>query len=256
MSGSRLILIVDDEPGVLDVAQMYLSREGFRVALAADGLAALAAIEQEPPDLIILDLMLPGLDGFDVCRRLRRVSDVPIIMLTARDEDVDKIVGLELGADDYITKPFNPRELVARARAVLRRSAAGQLSTSPLPSETAGQTIQVGGLTVNPAGRTAALRGQPLELTPREFDLLWAFVRHPGQALSREQLLEQAWGYDFAGGTRTVDMHVAQLRKKLAAAGGAVAGGAVAGGAVAGGAVVGGADVTITTVQRVGYRLE
>jgi len=235
MSHSRLILVVDDEPGVLDVAQMYLAREGFRVTLAADGLAALAAAEREPPDLIILDLMLPGLDGFEVCRRLRRTSDVPIIMLTARDEDVDKIVGLELGADDYITKPFNPRELAARARAVLRRSAAGQNPSSrPAPAAT-GQTIQVGGLVVNPAGRTACLHGRALELSPREFDLLWTFARHRGQALSREQLLEQAWGYDFAGGTRTVDMHVAQLRKKLAA--------------------TGGSDVTITTVQRVGYRL-
>ena len=235
MSHSRLILVVDDEPGVLDVAQMYLAREGFRVTLAADGLAALAAAEREPPDLIILDLMLPGLDGFEVCRRLRRTSDVPIIMLTARDEDVDKIVGLELGADDYITKPFNPRELAARARAVLRRSAAGQNPSSrPAPAAT-GQTIQVGGLVVNPAGRTACLHGRALELSPREFDLLWTFARHRGQALSREQLLEQAWGYDFAGGTRTVDMHVAQLRKKLAA--------------------TGGGDVTITTVQRVGYRL-
>ena len=240
MSHSRLILVVDDEPGVLDVAQMYLSREGFRVALAADGPAALAAVEREPPDLIILDLMLPGLDGFEVCRRLRRTSDVPIIILTARDEDVDKIVGLELGADDYLTKPFNPRELVARARAVLRRSAAGQNSSSRPAPAAAGQTIQVGGLVVNPAGRIACVHGRTLELSPREFDLLWTFVRHQGQALSREQLLEQAWGYDFAGGTRTVDMHVAQLRKKLAAAGGAVAGGA---------------DVTITTVQRVGYRL-
>jgi len=235
MSHSRLILVVDDEPGVLDVAQMYLSREGFRVALATDGPAALAAVEREEPDLIILDLMLPGLDGFEVCRRLRRASDVPIIMLTARDEDVDKIVGLELGADDYITKPFNPRELVARARAVLRRTAAGQNPSSrPAPAAT-GQTIQVGGLVVNPAGRTACLHGRALELSPREFDLLWTFARHRGQALSREQLLEQAWGYDFAGGTRTVDMHVAQLRKKLAA--------------------TGGSDVTITTVQRVGYRL-
>ena len=235
MSHSRLILVVDDEPGVLDVAQMYLAREGFRVTLAADGLAALAAAEREEPDLIILDLMLPGLDGFEVCRRLRRASDVPIIMLTARDEDVDKIVGLELGADDYITKPFNPRELVARARAVLRRTAAGQNPSSrPAPAAT-GQTIQVGGLVVNPAGRTACLHGRALELSPREFDLLWTFARHRGQALSREQLLEQAWGYDFAGGTRTVDMHVAQLRKKLAA--------------------TGGGDVTITTVQRVGYRL-
>jgi DNA-binding response OmpR family regulator len=238
MNGSRLVLVVDDEPGVRDVAQMYLAREGFRVVLAADGPDALAAVEREPPDLIILDLMLPGLDGFEVCRRLRRASDVPIIMLTARDEDVDVIVGLELGADDYITKPFNPRELVARARAVLRRTAADRSTASAPTPAAAAQTIQVRGLAVNPAGRTAALHGQPLKLTPREFDLLLTLVRHRGQALSREQLLEQAWGYDFAGGTRTVDMHVAQLRKKLAATGHYAP------------------DVTIATVQRVGYRLE
>lgn len=229
MSKKRLVLVVDDEPDLLDVVQMYFAREGFRVALASDGQAALAAVEEEAPDLIILDLMLPKVDGLEVCRRLRRTTDVPIIMLTARDEDVDKIVGLELGADDYVTKPFNPRELVARAKAVLRRAATPETASSQ-------QIVQVGSLVISRTSRTAHIQGQPLELTPREFDLLWVLASHPGQVFDREQLIEQAWGYDFPGGTRTVDMHVAQLRRKLAAANAH--------------------DLTITTVQRVGYRLD
>ncbi|MBU4225912.1 MAG: response regulator transcription factor [Chloroflexi bacterium] len=229
MTEGPLILVVDDEPGMLDVVQMYLAREGFRVALADDGQAALAAVEKEMPDLIILDLMLPKVDGLEVCRRLRRASDVPIIMLTARDEDVDKIVGLELGADDYVTKPFNPRELAARAKAVLRRRAAAPQAPSP-------ETALVGSLTISRASRTAAVSGQPLELTLREFELLWILADHPGQAFERERLIELAWGYEFPGGTRTVDMHVAQLRKKLAAANAH--------------------DLTITTLQSVGYRLD
>ncbi|MBU0493587.1 MAG: response regulator transcription factor [Chloroflexi bacterium] len=228
MSPRCTVLVVDDEPGLLDVVQMYFAREGFRVVLAADGEAALAAAAQELPDLIILDLMLPRLDGLEVCRRLRRTTNVPIIMLTARDEDVDKIVGLELGADDYVTKPFNPRELVARARAVLRRVAASE------PGSVV-ETVQVGSLVISQAGRTALVRGRPLELRPREFDLLWVLATHPGQTLDREQLIERAWGYEFPGGTRTVDMHVAQLRKKLAAANVH--------------------DLRITTMPRVGYRL-
>ena len=229
MNDEQLILVVDDEPGMQDVVQMYLAREGFRVALAGDGETALAAVEREMPALIILDLMLPKVDGLEVCRRLRRISDVPIIMLTARDEDVDKIVGLELGADDYVTKPFNPRELAARAKAVLRRRAAAPQAPSP-------ETALVGSLTISRASRTAAVSGQPLELTLREFELLWILADHPGQAFERERLIELAWGYEFPGGTRTVDMHVAQLRKKMAAAG-----------------CIG---LTITTVQSVGYRLD
>lgn len=230
MGKEPLVLVVDDEPGMLDVVQMYLAREGFRVALANDGQEALAAVEREMPALIVLDLMLPKVDGLEVCRRLRRISDVPIIMLTARDEDVDKIVGLELGADDYVTKPFNPRELAARVKAVLRRRAA-----VPAPSPSM-DTIHVGSLTISRASRTAAISGQPLALTLREFELLWMLAAHPGQAFERERLIELAWGYDFPGGTRTVDMHVAQLRKKLAAAGCT--------------------GLTITTIQSVGYRLD
>ena len=240
-----LILVVDDEPGMQDIVQMYLAREGFRVALVNDGQEALAAVEREMPALIILDLMLPKIDGLEVCRRLRRISDVPIIMLTARDEDVDKIVGLELGADDYVTKPFNPRELAARAKTVLRRSVAtahkpalphGGASRSGVEEPVRSETIQLDSLTISRASRTAAVSGQPLALTLREFELLWILADHLGQAFERERLIELAWGYDFPGGTRTVDVHVAQLRKKLAAAG-----------------CIG---LTITTVQSVGYRLD
>ena len=230
MTEGLLILVVDDEVGMQDVVQLYLAREGVRVALASDGAAALQAVEREPPDLIILDLMLPKVDGLEVCRRLRRISDVPIIMLTARDEDVDKIVGLEVGADDYVTKPFNPRELVARAKAVLRRRTAVLQASSPA------ETIQAGSLTISHASYSASIRGQPLELTPREFELLWILADHPGQAFERERLIELAWGYTFPGGTRTVDTHVAQLRKKLARA------------EVR--------DLIITTVPSVGYRLD
>ncbi len=246
MTEELLILVVDDEPGMQDIVQMYLAREGFRVALANDGQEALAAVEREMPALIILDLMLPKIDGLEVCRRLRRVSDVPIIMLTARDEDVDKIVGLELGADDYVTKPFNPRELAARAKAVLRRRVTAAQRPA-LPKEhrdnvsgaegpARSKAIQLGSLTISRASRTAAVSGQPLELTLREFELLWMLADHPGQAFERERLIELAWGYDFPGGTRTVDMHVAQLRKKLVAANCP--------------------DLTITTVPSVGYRLD
>ncbi len=219
---------MDDEPDLRDVAQMYLSREGFRVALAGDGQDALTAVETQLPALVLLDLMLPKVDGLEVCRRLRRATNVPIIMLTARDADVDKIVGLEVGADDYITKPFNPRELVARVKAVLRRARAPETATA--------QDAQVGALTIDRASRTARVQGRALELSPREFDLLWTLASAVGKVFSRAQLIEQAWGYEFPGGTRTVDMHIAQLRRKLAAADAR--------------------DLTIATVQRVGYRLD
>ncbi|MBI4674290.1 MAG: response regulator transcription factor [Chloroflexi bacterium] len=229
MEHKPLVLVVDDEPGILDIAQMYLTREGFRVAFARDGQAALDAVAQETPALVILDLMLPQIDGWQVCRQLRRASNIPIIMLTARDEDVDKIVGLELGADDYITKPFNPRELTARVKAVLRRAAASANTTAP-------PLVRVGSLSLDRVSHRAQVHAQPLELTPREFDLMWTLANNVGKVFEREQLLEQAWGYDFPGGTRTVDMHIAQLRRKLAAAHAD--------------------DVTITTLQRVGYRLD
>ncbi len=223
MTGER-ILVVDDEPNIVDLARMYLEKEGYRVESASDGAKALEQIESREPALIVLDLMLPELDGFEVCRRTRARSDVPIIMLTARDEDVDKIVGLELGADDYLTKPFNPRELVARVKAILRRGdRALRLDDKPL---------HVADLTLDPARREVSVAGEQIELRAKEFDLLQAFAENKGIVLTREQLLNKVWGYDFYGETRTVDVHVAHLRKRLR-----------------------GSRVSIETVTGVGYKL-
>jgi DNA-binding response OmpR family regulator len=205
----ELVLVVDDEPNITQLAQMYLEREGFRVEAAGDGKAALAAVAKHDPALMVLDVMLPELDGFDVCRQLRADGNpILILMLTARDEDIDKIVGLELGADDYMTKPFNPRELVARVRAILRRAERPAKSTEPL---------HLGDLTIDPGRREVRVKGGPVDLRTQEFDLLLTFAESKGMVLSREQLLQQAWGYDFYGQTRTVDVHVAHLRKKIAA---------------------------------------
>jgi two-component system alkaline phosphatase synthesis response regulator PhoP len=204
------ILVVDDEANIVDLAALYLEQEGFRVQSASDGAKALEMIARQPPALLVLDLMLPGVDGWEVCRRVRSgrgAPDLPIIMLTARDDDVDKIVGLELGADDYVTKPFNPRELVARAKAILRRTRRATLSQAP---------IHVGDVTVDPARHEVTVGGRPVDLRPKEFDLLLALAEHRGIVLSREQLLDQVWGYDFYGETRTVDVHIAHLRKRLA----------------------------------------
>ena len=210
----ELILVVDDEPNIIQLAQMYLEREGFRVASVGDGEAALEAVEDQQPALIVLDVMLPKLDGFDVCRQLRSDDNqILILMLTARDEDIDKIVGLELGADDYMTKPFNPRELVARVKAILRRADRPQQSTEPM---------HLGDMVIDPARREVTISGEPVELRTQEFDLLLTFAEHKGLVLSREQLLKLAWGYDFYGQTRTVDVHVAHLRKKIAASEGSI----------------------------------
>jgi DNA-binding response OmpR family regulator len=172
-----------------------------------DGAEALEKATESPPALMVLDIMLPGVDGFEVCRRVRASSDMPIIMLTARDEDIDKIVGLELGADDYLTKPFNPRELVARVKAILRRS-------EPKPAREH-KPIQIGDIHIDLAGREVRIAGEAVDLRTKEFDLLLTLVENPGVVLTREQLLNKAWGYDFYGQTRTVDVHVAQLRKHL-----------------------------------------
>jgi DNA-binding response OmpR family regulator len=206
----ELILLVDDESNITDLAALYLSKEGFRTQTAGDGAAGLAAIAAHKPAALVLDLMLPELDGYEVCRRLRAEGNpIPIIMLTARDDDVDKIVGLEMGADDYLTKPFNPRELVARIKALLRRSSRAATSDKAV--------VHIGDLSIDPAKHEVTAAGQPVSLRTQEFDLLSTFARHKGLVLSREQLLQQAWGYDYFGETRTVDVHVAQLRKKLAA---------------------------------------
>lgn len=210
MAGQR-VLVVDDEPNILRLCRLYLEREGYEVVEASDGQVALDLARRQKPDLVVLDLMLPKVDGYEVCRRLRSDSDVPIIMLTARDEDVDKIVGLELGADDYVTKPFNPRELVARVKAVLRRP--GDLAAS----EEEQAELTVGDLRIDAARRQVQVGEDDVELRPKEFDLLRAFAQNPGIVLSRERLLELVWGYDYFGQTRTVDVHVAHLRKHLAA---------------------------------------
>jgi DNA-binding response OmpR family regulator len=217
------ILVVDDEPHIVELARLYLEQAGYRVESAEEGQAALTLARHVRPALVVLDLMLPGLDGWDVCRRLRAESDVPVIMLTARSDEVDRIVGLELGADDYVTKPFNPRELVARVRAVLRRY---QKSVRPRKSLVLGQ------LAVDPASREARIGERLLDLRPKAFDLLLALVEHQGLVMSRDQLLELVWGYDFPGGTRTVDAHISHLRASLV-----------------------GSDVTIDTYRGIGYKL-
>jgi DNA-binding response OmpR family regulator len=205
------ILIVDDEPNLRHTVSYNLRREGHEVLEAADGEAALSTARGNMPDLVILDLMLPGIDGLEVCRRLRERSAVPILMLTARDTEVDRVVGLELGADDYLAKPFSMRELVARVKAILRRA---ELDRAVLVA-TAPDRIDADGLTIHLGRRRVEAAGTEVGLKPREFDLLAFLARHPGQVFSRAQLLSQVWGYDYAGDTRTVDVHVRSLRTKL-----------------------------------------
>jgi DNA-binding response OmpR family regulator len=202
----ELILVVDDEPKVAQLARDYLEKNGFRTLSAGDGPTALALARRERPDLIVLDLLLPGMDGREVCRALRRESNVPVIMLTALAEESDQVAGLELGADDYVTKPFSPRTLVARVRALLRR-AQGRVQAQAV--------LRAGGLEIDLAGHRAALDGEGLHLTPTEFRLLAALARHPGQTLSREQLLDSLHGAALPGFDRSVDSHIKNLRRKL-----------------------------------------
>ncbi|MCE2472470.1 MAG: response regulator transcription factor [Anaerolineae bacterium] len=224
---TETILIVDDEQRIIDLARMYLEPDGFCVTSATSGTAAKRMILRDKPSLVVLDLMLPGMDGLEVCRRVREESDVPIIMLTARSEDIDKIVGLELGADDYMTKPFNPRELLARIRAILRRAdRADATEESPEP-------IIVGNLLIDPQRRRVEVAGNAVDLRMKEFDLLQVLAENKGVVFSRDKLLNVVWGYDFGGQTRTVDVHVAHLRHKLQ-----------------------GMDLAIETVWGVGYRLD
>ena len=206
------VLVVDDDPTVSDVVRLYLERAGFEVALAADGPSALTTFAREQPDLVVLDLMLPGIDGLEVCRRLRSTSaGVPIIMLTALGEESDRVLGLQLGADDYVTKPFSPRELVLRVQSVLRRSAGPELVAD---TATADQLLVDGDLVVDPVRRVAMLSGGELALTVREFDLLVFFMMHPGRAFRRTELLESVWGWTF-GDHSTVTVHVRRLREKI-----------------------------------------
>jgi DNA-binding response OmpR family regulator len=225
LTGDRTILVVDDEPHIVELARLYLTNDGYTVQTARTGTEALARIGSSKPSLVVLDLMLPEIDGWEVCRRIRRESDLPIIMLTARSDDVDKIVGLELGADDYLTKPFNPRELVARVKAVLRRA-------GPVESSRQTTALQIGNTVIDPERREAHIDGRAVELRMKEFDLLLAFMQHMGLVLERDRLLNLVWGYDYFGDTRTVDVHVAHLRDRLA-----------------------GSTLAIQTIRGVGYKM-
>jgi DNA-binding response OmpR family regulator len=207
LAAVKTVLVVDDERNIVDLVRLYLEKEGFEVVAAFDGDQALELHARLAPDLVVLDVMLPKRDGFEVCREIRRRGDTPVLMLTARSDDVDSIVGLELGADDYVTKPFNPRALVARVKAILRRSEAARRTDRPLV---------VGPLRVDVRRREARVDDRRLLLRPREFDLLAALARDPGVVLTRDSLLEEVWGTDFPGETRTVDVHVAEVRKQLA----------------------------------------
>lgn len=224
------ILLVDDEPALLEAVGYTLRREGYDVSMVATGVDALTAARSGQPDLVVLDVMLPGMDGLQVCRALRSESNVPILLLSAKGEEVDRVVGLELGADDYLSKPFAMRELLARVRAMLRRArmtdaplADGNGRGTPLVTvvppppegESIAPTLTAGDLSIDPARRRATLAGRPLTLKPKEFDLLHYLVRHPGIVLSRDALLRRVWGYDYPVDTRTVDVHVRWLRQKI-----------------------------------------
>ena len=208
MSAPQSVLVVEDEQSIASFVSLYLKNAGYSVRAVGTGSGALNAVAAEMPSLIVLDLNLPDMDGIEICRRIRKSSDVPILMLTARDEDVDKIIGLEVGADDYMTKPFNPRELVARVKSVLRRAAPERRR-----SET--EELSHGDLTINSGKREVYVGDEEIRLAPKEFDLLWELLDHRGIVLTRDQLLERVWGYTFAGDTRTVDVHVRQIRRKL-----------------------------------------
>ncbi|MCL5026651.1 MAG: response regulator transcription factor [Chloroflexi bacterium] len=221
--GTGRILVIEDEPKIVDVVDLYLEREGFEVLVASDGRTGLRMFEEQRPDLVILDLMLPVMDGLEVCRAIRKESAVPIVMLTARDEEIDKILGLELGADDYVTKPFSPRELVARVKAVLRRTA----PEAAAPSE----RIVLGDLVVDPERHEVSWRGAPVSLTPTEFRILLALARQPGRVFSRLQLLDIIQDQTYEGYERTIDAHIKNIRRKA------------------------GEDI-ISTVRGVGYKME
>jgi DNA-binding response OmpR family regulator len=203
----RRVLVVDDEPHIRTILRGYLEADGFAVVEAADGRSALAALRGDPPDLVLLDVMLPGIDGLEVLRQLRTFSDVYVVLVTAKTEEIDKLVGLGVGADDYVTKPFSPREVTARVKAVLRRA------RGPYAGEAA--VVRFDGLSVDLPGREVRVDGTPVALSSLEFDLLAAFVAAPGRVFSRAQLLERVWGYDFYGDERVVDVHIRSLRARL-----------------------------------------
>ena len=219
------ILVVDDEQNIRDLARLYLEKEGYKVETAVDGAQALEMVKAADPTLMVLDLMLPEIDGWEVCRRVRVDSNIPILMLTARDDDIDKIVGLEMGADDYLTKPFNPRELVARVRAILRRA-------KPANQADSNSVRELGLLRVDPVSREATVNKKRVALRTKEFDLIMTLMDHLNIVLSRDQLLDLVWGYEFYGQTRTVDVHIAHIRDKIS-----------------------GSQVAIETVWGMGYKL-
>ena len=208
MTTPHSVLVIEDETSIASFVAAYLRNAGYTVTTAASAQAALVQLAGDVPALVILDLNLPDGDGVELCRRIRKTSDVPILMLTARDEDIDKIIGLEVGADDYMTKPFNPRELVARVKSILRRAA-------PERRRTESEELQHGDLNINSGKREVHVGDEEIRLAPKEFDLLWELLDHRGIVLTRDQLLERVWGYTFAGDTRTVDVHVRQIRRKL-----------------------------------------
>jgi two-component system alkaline phosphatase synthesis response regulator PhoP len=219
------ILVIDDEPSIVNLVSAYLRPDGYEVFTASDGLAGLKAARAFKPDLILLDLMLPGMDGIELLSRLRRESEVYVILLTAKTEETDKIIGLSVGADDYVTKPFSPRELVARIKAALRR-------IKPGPGLAAGEVLSFQKVRIDTAARIVTVHDQPVELTTLEFDLLKALAENRGRVLSREQLLEKVWGGEYYGETRVVDVHLGHVRQKL------------------------GDDALIATVRGIGYRFE
>ncbi len=200
------IMVVDDDPNIRELVRLYLEKEGFEIVTAERGDEAVKLFRASPPNLMLLDVMLPGMDGWQVCREVRKISNIPIIMLTAKDETFDKVLGLELGADDYIVKPFDMKELVARIKAVIRRFQA---------ADTPEKELVFPGLTINISQYTVTYMGKALDMPPREIELLYFLASHPGMVFTREQLLEQVWGYDYFGDSRTVDVHVKRLREKL-----------------------------------------
>jgi len=208
------ILVVDDEVSITEFVSYNLRKEGYEVEVAGDGDSALELAHANPFDLVVLDVMLPGMDGYEVCRRLRAESSVPVLFLSARDTELDKVVGLEIGGDDYLAKPFGVRELTARVKALLRRAPTGSREAS-----IAGEHIELAGIALDEASHVAEADGKPIDLTPREFELLACLMRHGGKVLSRDQLLREAWGWEYLVETKTVDTHVKRLRDKLEAAG-------------------------------------
>lgn len=206
MNDKQTIMMVDDDPNIAQLVRLYLEKEGFEVTVESRGDSALAAFQKNPPSLVLLDIMLPGMDGKQVCRAIRQISDIPIIMLSAKAETFDKVLGLELGADDYITKPFEGKELVARVKAVLRRAA---------PTDSEKDTLSFPGLTISLEKYEVHFQGKLLEMPPKELEVLYFLASHQNRVFTREQLLEQVWGFDFFGDSRTVDVHIKRLREKL-----------------------------------------